>query len=75
MCNTQELHLDGNKIGDVGITALASACADGALASLQLFVMGNGASHAGLAAASSPSPRLQHEQDVSQVPEEEVSCH
>ena len=30
---------------------------------------------AGLAAASSPSPRLQHEQDVSQVPEEEVSCH
>ena len=31
MCNMQVLRLDGNKIGDAGMSALASACANGAL--------------------------------------------
>ena len=31
MCHTQTLDLDNNKIGDPGVTALANACAGGAL--------------------------------------------
>ena len=31
----QVLRLDGNKIGDAGMSALASACANGALAALE----------------------------------------
>ena len=36
MCHKQELYLDRNKIGDVGVTALAKACAGGAMAQLQV---------------------------------------
>ena len=31
-CHAQNLHLTSNKIGDAGVTALANACAGGALA-------------------------------------------
>ena len=31
MCHTQELGLGRNQIGDAGLTALAKACASGAL--------------------------------------------
>ena len=37
LCNTltvQTLYLDGNQIGDAGVTALADACASGSLASI-----------------------------------------
>ena len=36
MCHTQELYLGGNQIGDAGVTALANACAGGAMAQLQV---------------------------------------
>jgi hypothetical protein len=36
MCPTQELSLWGNQIGDAGVTALANACAGGAMAQLQV---------------------------------------
>ena len=36
MCHTQELYLSGNQIGDAGVTALANACAGGAMAQLQV---------------------------------------
>ena len=34
MCYAQRLNLSGNQIGDVGVTALAGACASGSLAQL-----------------------------------------
>ena len=42
MCHTQELNLSDNQIGDAGVTALANACAGGAMASLQTLVMDDG---------------------------------
>ena len=36
MCHTQELYLFKNQIGDAGATALANACAGGALAQLEV---------------------------------------
>ena len=42
MCPFQDLYLSGNQIGDAGVTALAGACASGALAQLQnLYLGGN----------------------------------
>jgi len=42
MCHTQELYLSGNQIGDAGVTALANACAGGAMANLTaLHLHGN----------------------------------
>ena len=45
MCDTptvQVLWLDNNQIGDVGVMALANACASGSLAQLRgLFLSGN----------------------------------
>ena len=35
MCHTQELYLFENQIGDTGVTALAEACARGALPQLK----------------------------------------
>ena len=35
MCNMQELYLNQNQIGDVGLSALAEAVGNGALASLE----------------------------------------
>ena len=47
----QELRLDGNKISDVGLSALADACAKGALASLQTLMLNhNSIGDAGLTA-------------------------
>ena len=37
MCHTQTLRLYNNQIGDAGVTALAEACARGAMAQLQLL--------------------------------------
>ena len=34
MCHTQELYLNDNEITDAGVTALANACAGGAMAQL-----------------------------------------
>ena len=34
MCYAQRLYLNGNQIGDAGVTALAGACASGSLAQL-----------------------------------------
>ena len=39
MCHTQELRLHYNQIGDAGVTALAEACARGALPSLKKIVV------------------------------------
>ena len=39
VCDTQKLYLAGNQIGNAGVSALASACADGALASLQMLII------------------------------------
>ena len=39
MCNTQVLDLGGNQFGDPGVTALAQACAGGALAQCQRLVL------------------------------------
>ena len=36
MCHTQELELSGNQIGHAGVTALANACAGGAMAQLEV---------------------------------------
>ena len=36
MCRTQKLYLQSNFIGDAGVTALAQACAGGAMAQLQV---------------------------------------
>ena len=36
MCHTQKLFLHENHIGDAGVTALAEACAGGAMAQLQV---------------------------------------
>ena len=45
MCHMQALGLENNKIGDVGVTALAEACAAGALPALKtLGLYGNPAS-------------------------------
>ena len=42
MCHTQVLKLDGNQIGDAGVTALAQACAGGALAHMShLYLSSN----------------------------------
>ena len=42
MCRTQELRLFNNQIGDAGVTALAQACAGGAMAHLDdLFLSDN----------------------------------
>ena len=40
MCRTQELNLSNNQIGDAGVTALAQACAAGALAQCTTLVLG-----------------------------------
>ena len=41
-CHAQNLRLNSNKIGDAGVTALANACAGGAMASLkELYIHGN----------------------------------
>ena len=39
MCHTQLLDLGGNKIGNAGITALATSLGSGALASLETLVV------------------------------------
>ena len=39
MCHTQTLNLNCNQIGDAGVTALANACAGGAMASLTKVVV------------------------------------
>ena len=39
MCRTQELNLSDNQIGDAGVTALAQACAGGALPALTELYM------------------------------------
>ena len=36
MCHTQTLGLNNNQFGDAGVTALAQACAGGAMAQLQV---------------------------------------
>ena len=41
MCHTQDLRLNYNQIGDAGVTALANACAGGALASLEKLYLSN----------------------------------
>ena len=42
VCYAQALGLSGNQIGDVGMSALADACAKGSMASLQnLYLFGN----------------------------------
>ena len=42
MCHAQRLELGGNQIGDDGVTALAKACAGGALPQLKdLWVDGD----------------------------------
>ena len=44
MCNVppvQKLYLDGNKIADAGVTALANACASGSLASITSVTVSN----------------------------------
>ena len=41
MCHTQKLFLDENHIGDAGVTALAEACAGGALALLNDLYLNN----------------------------------
>ena len=47
MCHTQTLDLRFNQIGDQGVTALAEACAGGALPALEtLFLDDNPASEA-----------------------------
>ena len=38
-CHAQELNLYGNQIGHAGVTALANACATGALPSLKKIVV------------------------------------
>ena len=38
-CHAQNLRLNSNKIGDAGVTALANACAGGAMASLTKVVV------------------------------------
>ena len=40
MCHTQVLYLYNNQIGDTGVTALAEACARGAMARLQHLYLG-----------------------------------
>ena len=40
-CHAQELNLYGNQIGDAGVTALANACATGALALLNDLYLNN----------------------------------
>ena len=40
MCYAQSLDLDDNQIGDAGVTALAGACASGALAKLTFVDLG-----------------------------------
>ena len=53
MCHTQTLGLENNNIGDVGVTALANACATGAMAQLrQLKLNGNQIGDKGLEALS-----------------------
>ena len=39
MCNTQELYLNSNQIGDTGMQAFATALAGGAMASLQMIFL------------------------------------
>ena len=41
MCHTQSLGLSNNQIGNAGVTALANACAGGAMASLKELVVDN----------------------------------
>ena len=41
MCNMQVLNLSYNKIGDVGLQALADALGKGALASLEMLFVDN----------------------------------
>ena len=43
MCHTQELYLSGNQIGDAGVTALANACAGGAMANFNGLDLSNNA--------------------------------
>ena len=38
-CPSQDLRLSNNQIGDAGVTALANACAGGAMASLTKVVV------------------------------------
>ena len=41
-CHAQNLRLNSNKIGDAGVTALANACAGGAMAHLNdLYLINN----------------------------------
>ena len=42
MCHTQSLDLEGNQIGDAGLTALAKAVESGALASLKTLEVDDG---------------------------------
>ena len=53
MCRTQELNLSNTQIGDAGVTALAQACAGGALAQVTtLSLARNQIGDAGLSALS-----------------------
>jgi hypothetical protein len=65
MCHTQALYLENNQIGDTGVTALAEACARGALPQLRtLWLQENKIGDAGMqafasACASGALPSLQ----------------
>ena len=43
VCHTQVLSLQNNQIGDMGVSALASACAGGALPQLKGLLVGRDA--------------------------------
>ena len=51
MCHTQALYISRNQIGDAGVTALAEACARGALSQCtELSLWGNQIGDAGITA-------------------------
>ena len=58
MCHTQQLDLFNNQIGDTGVTALAEACARGALAKCtRLKIWGNQIGDAGCTALADACAR------------------
>ena len=76
MCHMQVLKLQNNKIGDVGVAALANACATGALAQCQmLFLHRNQIGDKGLVSLSGAlATGAMAQLEVSWLPTALISC-